>query len=182
MALTMFGLADVNSFYASCEALFRPDLRGKPVVVLSNNDGCVIARSAAAKKMGIRMGVPWFQIKDTPFPEKVHIFSSNYGLYHSMSQRVMSALEEMTPKVEQYSIDEMFLDLTGIDGCEDFEHFGRRLRDHVLRITGLTVGVGMGPTKTLAKSAQWASKEWPQFRGVLALTVATDVKLAHLPM
>ena len=170
MALTMFGLADVNSFHASCEALFRPDLRGKPVVVLSNNDGCVIARSAAAKKLGIRMGVPWFQIKDTPFPEKVHIFSSNYGLYHSMSVRVMSALEELTPKVEQYSIDEMFLDLTGINACEDFEHFGRRLRQHVLRITGLTVGVGMGPTKTLAKSAQWASKEWPQFRGVLALT------------
>ena len=101
MALTMFGLADVNSFHASCEALFRPDLRGKPVVVLSNNDGCVIARSAAAKKLGIRMGVPWFQIKDTPFPEKVHIFSSNYGLYHSMSVRVMSALEELTPKVER---------------------------------------------------------------------------------
>lgn len=87
-----------------------------------------------------------------------------------MSQRVMTALEELTPKVEQYSIDEMFLDLTGIDGCEDFEHFGRRLRSHVHSITGLTVGVGMGPTKTLAKSAQWASKEWKQFRGVLALT------------
>lgn len=87
-----------------------------------------------------------------------------------MSQRVMTVLEEMTPRVEQYSIDEMFLDLTGIDGCEDFEHFGRRLRAHVLATTGLTVGVGMGPTKTLAKSAQWASKEWPQFRGVLALT------------
>lgn len=82
----------------------------------------------------------------------------------------MTALEEMTPRVEQYSIDEMFLDLTGIDGCEDFEHFGRRLRAHVLVTTGLTVGVGMGPTKTLAKSAQWASKEWKQFRGVLALT------------
>ena len=168
--MPMFGLADVNSFYASCEALFRPDLRGKPVVVLSNNDGCVIARSASAKKLGIRMGAPWFQIKNQDFPERVHVFSSNYALYHSMSQRVMTVLEEMTPRVEQYSIDEMFLDLTGIDGCEDFEHFGRRLRAHVLATTGLTVGVGMGPTKTLAKSAQWASKEWPQFRGVLALT------------
>jgi DNA polymerase V len=166
----MFGLADVNSFYASCEALFRPDLRGKPVVVLSNNDGCVIARSAGAKVLGIKMGVPWFQIRTQDYPEKVHVFSSNYALYHSMSQRVMTALEELTPKVEQYSIDEMFLDLTGIDGCEDFEHFGHRLRAHVLATTGLTVGVGMGPTKTLAKSAQWASKEWKQFRGVLALT------------
>ncbi|WP_064365687.1 translesion error-prone DNA polymerase V subunit UmuC [Pantoea ananatis] len=176
----MFGLADVNSFYASCEALFRPDLRGKPVLVLSNNDGCVIARSAGAKKLGIKMGAPWFQIKNQDFSERVHVFSSNYALYHSMSQRVMTALEEITPRVEQYSIDEMFLDLTGIDFCEDFEHFGRRLRAHVLATTGLTVGVGMGPTKTLAKSAQWASKEWPQFRGVLALTPGNPKRTATL--
>jgi len=182
----MFGLADVNSFYASCEALFRPDLRGKPVVVLSNNDGCVIARSVGAKKLGIKMGAPWFQIKNQDFSERVHVFSSNYALYHSMSQRVMTALEEITPRVEQYSIDEMFLDLTGIDFCENFEHFGRRLRVHVLATTGLTVGVGMGPTKTLAKSAQWASKEWPQFRGVLALTPGnpkrTETLLANQPV
>ncbi|MGC1004951.1 translesion error-prone DNA polymerase V subunit UmuC [Pantoea agglomerans] len=176
----MFGLADVNSFYAGCEALFRPDLRGKPVVVLSNNDGCIIARSAGAKKLGIKMGAPWFQIKNQDFAERVHVFSSNYALYHSMSQRVMTALEEITPRVEQYSIDEMFLDLTGIDFCEDFEHFGRRLRVHVLATTGLTVGVGMGPTKTLAKSAQWASKEWPQFRGVLALTPGNPKRTATL--
>lgn len=178
--MSMFGLADVNSFYASCEALFRPDLRGKPVVVLSNNDGCVIARSAGAKKLGIKMGAPWFQIKNQDFSERVHVFSSNYALYHSMSQRIMTALEEITPRVEQYSIDEMFLDLTGIDFCEDFEHFGRRLRAHVLATTGLTVGVGMGPTKTLAKSAQWASKEWPQFRGVLALTPGNPKRTATL--
>lgn len=178
--MPMFGLADVNSFYASCEALFRPDLRGKPVVVLSNNDGCVIARSAGAKKLGIKMGAPWFQIKNQDFSERVHVFSSNYALYHSMSQRVMTALEEITPRVEQYSIDEMFLDLTGIDFCEDFEHFGRRLRAHVLATTGLTVGVGMGPTKILAKSAQWASKEWPQFRGVLALTPGNPKRTATL--
>lgn len=178
--MPMFGLADVNSFYASCEALFRPDLRGRPVVVLSNNDGCVIARSAAAKKLGIKMAAPWFQIKNEGYPDKIHVFSSNYALYHSLSNRVMMALEEMTPKVEQYSIDEMFLDLTGIDGCEDFEHFGRRLRAHVLATTGLTVGVGMGPTKTLAKSAQWASKEWPQFRGVLALTSDNPKRTATL--
>jgi len=168
--MPMFGLADANKFYASCEALFRPDLRGKPVVVLSNNDGCVIARSVGAIAMGIKMGMPWFQLKAQEYPEKFHVFSSNYALYHSLSQRIMTALEEMTPRVEQYSIDEMFLDLSGIDGCEDFEHFGRRLRAHVLATTGLIVGVGMGPSKTLAKSAQWASKEWKQFRGVLALT------------
>lgn len=184
--MPMFGLADVNSFYASCEALFRPDLRGKPVVVLSNNDGCVIARSAGAKALGIKMGAPWFQFRTQDYPEKVYVFSSNYGLYHCLSQRVMTALEEMTPRVEQYSIDEMFLDLTGIDGCEDFEIFGRRLRAHVLATTGLTVGVGMGPTKTLAKSAQWASKEWKQFRGVLALTPGnkrrTETLLANQPV
>lgn len=184
--MPMFGLADVNSFYASCEALFRPDLRDKPVVVLSNNDGCVIARSAGAKKLGIKMGAPWFQIKTQDYAERVHVFSSNYALYHSLSTRVMTALEEMTPRVEQYSIDEMFLDLTGIDGCEDFEHFGRRLRAHVLATTGLTVGVGMGPTKTLAKSAQWAGKEWKQFRGVLALTPGnpkrTETLLASQPV
>lgn len=178
--MPMFGLADVNSFYASCEALFRPDLRGKPVVVLSNNDGCVIARSATAKILGIKMGVPWFQIRTQDYPEKVHVFSSNYGLYHNLSQRVMTALEEMTPRVEQYSIDEMFLELTGIEGCEDYEHFGRRLRGYVLATTGLTVEVGMGPTKTLAKSAQWASKEWKQFHGVLALTLANPKRTSTL--
>ena len=166
----MFALADVNSFYASCEKVFRPDLRNRPVVVLSNNDGCVIARSAEAKRLGIKMGVPWFQLKTAQFPEPVITFSSNYELYASLSNRVMSHLEELAPRVEQYSIDEMFLDIRGIDRCINFEDFGRQLREHVRSGTGLTIGVGMGPTKTLAKSAQWASKEWRQFGGVLALT------------
>ncbi|ELY4091230.1 Y-family DNA polymerase [Cronobacter sakazakii] len=166
----MFALADVNSFYASCEKVFRPDLRSRPVVVLSNNDGCVIARSKEAKLLGIKMGTPWFQLKAARFTEPVVAFSSNYELYASMSNRVMSCLEELAPRVEQYSIDEMFLDIRGIDRCLEFEDFGRQLRSYVLTCTGLTIGVGMGPTKTLAKSAQWASKEWPQFRGVLALT------------
>lgn len=165
----MFALADVNSFYASCERVFRPDLKGKPVVVLSNNDGCLIARSAEAKPW-IKMGTPWFQMKNERYPEKIYAFSSNYELYASMSARVMSCLEELAPRVEQYSIDEMFLDLTGIEHCMDLEDFGRQLRQHVYDCTRLTIGVGAGPTKTLAKSAQWASKEWKQFRGVLALT------------
>ena len=166
----MYALADVNSFYASCEKVFRPDLRNKPVVVLSNNDGCVIARSPEAKRLGIKMGVPWFQLRSMKFPEPVIAFSSNYALYASMSNRVMVHLEELAPRVEQYSIDEMFLDIRGINSCIDYEDFGRQLREHVRSGTGLTIGVGMGPTKTLAKSAQWASKEWPQFGGVLALT------------
>lgn len=146
----MFALADVNSFYASCEKVFRPDLRNKPIVCLSNNDGCVIARSKEAKQLGIKMGIPWFQLKAMKFPEPVITFSSNYELYASMSNRVMAHLEELAPCVEQYSIDEMFLYIKGIDRCINFEDFGRQVREHVLSGTGLTVGVGMGPTKTLA--------------------------------
>ena len=120
----MFALDDVNSFYASCEKVFRPDLRNRPVVVLSNNDGCVITRSAEAKRLGIKMGVPWCQLKTAQLPEPVITFSSNYELYASMSNRVMSHLEEMAPRVEQYCIDEMFLDIRGIDHCINVEDFG----------------------------------------------------------
>lgn len=130
----MFALADVNSFYASCEKVFRPDLRGRPVIVLSNNDGCVIARIAEAKRLQIKMGMPWFQLKEMQFPEKVWAFSSNYELYASMSNRVMACLDELAPCVEQYSIDEMFLDIRGIDNCTDFDTFGRQLREHVLPV------------------------------------------------
>lgn len=175
----MFGLADVNSFYASAQQVFRPDLKGKPVVILSNNDGCCIARSREAKKY-VQMGAPWFQIKNGTYPEKLHVFSSNYELYASMSNRVMTCLEDLSPRVEQYSIDEMFLDLRGINGCMAFEDFGRQLREHVYACTRMTVGVGMAPTKTLAKSAQWASKEWPQFRGVLALTADNPARTEKL--
>ena len=108
-------------------------------------------------------------MKNETYPEKIYAFSSNCELYASMSARVMSCLEELAPRVEQYSIDEMFLDLTGVEQCMDLEDFGRQLRQHVYDCTRLTIGVGAGPTKTLAKSAQWASKEWKQFRGVLAL-------------
>ncbi|WP_436877914.1 Y-family DNA polymerase [Siccibacter turicensis] len=175
----MFGLADVNSFYASAQQVFRPDLKGKPVVILSNNDGCCIARSREAKKY-VPMGTPWFQIKNGTYPEKLHVFSSNYELYASMSNRVMTCLEDLSPRVEQYSIDEMFLDLRGINGCMAFEDFGRQLREHVYACTRMTIGVGMAPTKTLAKSAQWASKEWPQFRGVLALTADNPARTEKL--
>ncbi|VTM69977.1 DNA polymerase V subunit UmuC [Raoultella planticola] len=177
----MFALADVNSFYASCEKVFRPDLRGKPVICLSNNDGCVIARSPEAKRrLGIKMGTPWFQLKDVQFPEKLFVFSSNYELYASLSNRVVALLEELSPRVEQYSIDECFLDARGIGHCMDLKEFGRQLRGHVLNGTGLTIGVGFGATKTLAKSAQWASKEWPQFRGVLALSPDNPGRTAKL--
>jgi DNA polymerase V len=111
------------------------------------------------------MGEPWFQIRSRQFPVRLNVFSSNYSLYHDMSVRVSTVLEEMAPATEIYSIDESFLGISGIDNSEPFEHYGRHVRERVKAVTGLTVGVGMGLTKTLAKSAQWASKEWPQFGG-----------------
>lgn len=176
----MFILADANKFYASCEKVFRPDLKGKPLIVLSNNDGCCIAMSQEAKQLGIKMGMPWFQLKKMQFPEQVHVFSSNYELYASMSNRMIALMEELSPRVEQYSIDEIFIDINGIDSNISFEDFGRQLRQHILKGTGLTIGIGGGISKTLAKSAQWASKEWPQFKGVLILAPDNPQRTAKL--
>ncbi|MGR7332642.1 Y-family DNA polymerase [Klebsiella aerogenes] len=166
----MFALVDVNSFYASCETIFRPDLRGKPVVVLSNNDGCVIARSAEAKKLGIKMGDPYFKCKDQFRQHGVICFSSNYELYADMSNRVMTTLEEMCPRVEIYSIDEAFCDLTGVRNCRVLEEFGHELKDTVYRNTRLPVGVGIAQTKTLAKLANHAAKTWKATGGVVDLS------------
>ena len=166
----MFALVDVNSFYASCETVFRPDLRGKPVVVLSNNDGCVIARSAEAKALQLPMGAPYFKLKDEFRRHKVHVFSSNYALYADMSNRVMTTLEDMAPAVEIYSIDEAFMNLTGVRNCRVLEEYGREIRARVKRDTHLTVGVGIAPTKTLAKLANHAAKKWTKTGGVLDLS------------
>ncbi|EKJ7349116.1 Y-family DNA polymerase [Klebsiella pneumoniae] len=166
----MFALVDVNSFYASCETIFRPDLQGRPVVVLSNNDGCIIARSAEAKKLGIKMGDPYFKCKDYFRQQGVVCFSSNYELYADMSHRVMTTLEEMCPRVEIYSIDEAFCDLTGVRNCRVLEEFGRELKDTVYRNTRLPVGVGIAQTKTLAKLANHAAKTWKATGGVVDLS------------
>lgn len=167
----MFALCDVNSFYASCETVFRPDLWGKPVVVLSNNDGCVIARSAEAKALGVKMGEPYFKQKDLFRRCGVVCFSSNYELYADMSQRVMSTLEELSPRVEIYSIDEAFCDLTGVRNCRNLTDFGREIRQTILQRTHLTVGVGIAQTKTLAKLANHAAKKWQcQTGGVVDLS------------
>lgn len=167
----MFALVDVNSFYASCEMVFRPDLRGRPVVVLSNNDGCVIARNHEAKLLEIPMGAPYFKMKSQFERHQVAVFSSNYALYGDMSQRVMTLLEELSPAVYQYSIDEAFVNLSGIHRTEELEAFGRHVRSTLLQCTGLTVGVGIGPTKTLAKLANYAAKRWPKFEGVVDLSL-----------
>lgn len=160
----MFALCDVNSFYASCETVFRPDLKGRPVVVLSNNDGCVIARSAEAKPF-VKMGEPYFKQKDQFRRQGVICFSSNYELYADMSNRVMTTLEELSPRCEIYSIDEAFCDLTGVRNCRDLTDFGREIRETVLRRTHLTVGVGIAQTKTLAKLANHAAKRWQRQTG-----------------
>jgi len=166
----MFALVDVNSFYASCETVFRPDLRGKPVLVLSNNDGCVIARSAEVKELKIPMGAPYFKLKDEIRRHKIHVFSSNYALYADMSNRVMTILEDMAPSVEVYSIDEAFMDVTGLDRLQSFDELGRKVRARIKQEAHLTVGVGIAQTKTLAKLANHAAKKWTKTGGVLDLS------------
>lgn len=142
----------------------RPDLKGRPVVVLSNNDGCVIARSAEAKPF-VKMGEPYFKQKDMFRRHGIIAFSSNYELYADMSNRVMTTLEELSPRCEIYSIDEAFCDLTGVRNCRDLTDFGREIRETVLRRTHLTVGVGIAQTKTLAKLANHAAKQWQRQTG-----------------
>ncbi|TPE46593.1 translesion error-prone DNA polymerase V subunit UmuC [Maribrevibacterium harenarium] len=165
----VFALVDCNNFYASCEKLFRPDLRDRPVAVLSNNDGCVVARSKEVKALGIKMGVPVFQIKEDVEKYDIQCFSSNYALYADMSARVMSVLEQEAPEVEIYSIDEAFLNLTGISTVEDLTQFGLRIKQQVHQWTGISVGVGIAPTKTLAKLANHAAKTYPATQSVVNL-------------
>lgn len=166
----MFALIDVNSFYASCEKVFRPDLAGKPVIVLSNNDGCVIARSAEAKKLGVKMGELYYERRNYYRQNNINIFSSNYALYADMSNRVMSLLSMYAPRLEIYSIDEAFLDFTGLAYTFNLEDYGREIQSTILQRTHLPVGVGIGPTKTLAKIANHAAKTWRKTGGVVELS------------
>ena len=160
----MFALADCNNFYASCERVFRPDLQGKPVIVLSNNDGCAVARSNEAKALGIKMGDPLFKIRDIVEKHKVAVFSGNMALYGDMSQRVRWVLEEFAPSVEVYSIDECFLDLRGMDNI-DFDAYAKEISAQCWKQTSIPVSVGIAPTKTLAKIASKLCKQYPKLRG-----------------
>lgn len=166
----MFALIDANNFYASCETIFRPDLTGKAVTVISNNDGCIISRSAEAKKLGIKMGEPYFKIKNQLAHQNVHVFSSNYALYADMSNRMMTILEDIGPALEIYSIDEAFINLSEKCYHVSLDTFGREIRNTVKKHTGLTVGVGIAQTKTLAKLANYAAKKWSQAGGVVDLS------------
>lgn len=169
---SVLALVDCNSFYASCEKLFRPDLRHRPVVVLSNNDGCVVARSKEAKDLGIPMGSPFFKIKDFIKQHRVSYFSSNYALYADISRRVMSVLAQMAPEIEVYSIDEAFLDLANLSklrSTDDFNRYGHRIRERINQWVGIPISVGIAPSKTLAKLANHAAKKYPASGGVIVL-------------
>lgn len=166
----MFALVDVNSFYASCEKVFRPDLAGKPVIVLSNNDGCVIARSSEAKKLGVKMGELYYERHSFYRQNNINIFSSNYVLYADMSNRVMSLLSTFAPRLEIYSIDEAFLDFAGMNNTFNLEEYGSKIQSTILQNTHLPVGIGIAPTKTLAKLANHAAKTWRKTGGVVELS------------
>ncbi len=167
----LFALVDCNNFYVSCERLFRPDLWHRPVAVLSNNDGCIVARSQEVKALGIKMGTPVFKVQDLIDQHQITLFSSNYALYADLSARVMSTLEMFTPHLQVYSIDEAFLDLTGVSACvSDPVAYGQTIRQTVTQITGIPVCVGFGPTQTLAKLANFAAKKWPKTGGVVDLS------------
>lgn len=165
----IFALIDCNSFYASCEKVFDPSLGNRPMVVLSNNDGCIIARSKEAKLAGIKMGAPAFQMIDIIEKNNVAIFSSNFALYGDMSERVMKVLAKFSPDIEIYSIDEAFLDLSDLM-IKDFEAYGHKIRNTVLQWTGIPVSVGISTTKTLAKIANQLAKKYDAFHGVMDLT------------
>lgn len=167
----MYALIDCDNFFCSCERVFRPDLEGVPLVVLSNNDGCVVARSKEAKKLGVPMGLPFYQMRER-FPDAGIVpFSSNYVLYADMSARVMATLRESAPVIHQYSIDEAFLDLSGMDRF-DLKQWGEALAEKVRRWTGIPVSIGIAPTKTLAKVAARFAKKYEGYRK--CCLIATD--------
>lgn len=178
----MYGLCDCNNFYASCQRVFRPDLVGRPMVVLSNNDGCIIARSNEAKALGIGMGQPLYQVQGLIDRHGVAVFSANFALYGDMSRRVMATLRTLVPSVEVYSIDEAFFDLHGI--AEPLDDYGRRIGRTIRRNTGIPVSIGIAPTKTLAKIASKLAKRYPKLDGCCYMHRPEDIEkvLATFPL
>ena len=179
----MFALADCNNFFASCERVFRPDLYGKPVIVLSNNDGCAVARSNEAKALGIKMGDPFFKIKHIVEKNNVAVFSGNMALYGDMSQRVRWVLESFVPAIEVYSIDEAFMDLNGMDNI-NFDEYAKTISAECWRLTSIPVSVGVAPTKTLAKIAAGLCKQYPKLHGGCYMHRPEDIEkvLRKLPV
>ncbi len=180
MKRPIFALIDCNNFFVSCQRLFRPDLEGKPVVVLSSNDGCVVARSNEAKLLGIPMGAPAFKWRSIFKQYKVVQFSGNFELYGDISRRITQLLISMTPRIEVYSVDESFLDLSQLN-IEDYTVWGRAVRADILRYIGIPVSIGVATTKTLAKLASEHAKKEPAYHGALNM-VGIDIEehIAHL--
>ena len=166
----VFALADCNSFYASCERVFNPKLENKPVIVLSNNDGCIVARTNEAKALGIKMGEPLFKAQKTIKKYDVKVFSSNYALYGSMSNRVMKILEQSFPNIEIYSIDEAFMEISSLKKIYNYTKYTMKIREIILKWTGIPVSIGIGETKTLAKIANHIVKDNPKINGVFDIT------------
>ena len=166
-----YALVDCNWFYASVEMLFRPWLRTKAVVVASNNDGCVVSRNDLAKALGIKMGTPVFELRDLVQRGELHLFSSNYEVYQSISNRVMAVLDELSPRLSVFSIDEAFADLSGLHNPHDW---GVQARDTIQQRLGMPVGVGIAPTLTLAKMANWAAKRWKAKTGCVVDMLDAD--------
>lgn len=173
----MFALADANNFFVSCERVFNPSLRGVPVVVLSNNDGCVIARSNEAKALGIKMGVPLYQIKSLVEEQQVQVFSSNYVLYSDMSQRVVNLLSQYVPDLERYSIDECFIDFRSFNRF-DLLKYGRQIVKTIYKGLNIPISMGIAPTKTLAKVASKMAKKMGDRGGVVMLETEEEVEVA----
>jgi len=176
--MNTIALVDVNNFYVSAERVFNPKLEGRCVVVLSNNDGCVVARSGEVKALGVPMGGPWFKLKDLARKHSIIALSSNYALYADMSNRVMSVLSEFSSRQEVYSIDECFLDMAGHSG--DFTQYGQQIRQRVQQWLGLPVSVGFASTKTLSKLANHVAKKRPEYGGVCDLTQLSDAQLDEI--
>lgn len=165
----MYALVDCNNFYASCERVFQPEFVGKPVVVLSNNDGCIISRSDEAKALGVKMAVPEFKIREMLKSNDIKVFSSNYALYGDLSDRVMKMLEQFTPNVEVYSIDEAFLNFDGVKD-DDFQDYGLKMKQQIMKWLSLPVCIGFGPGKVLAKAANKIARKYPeQTKGVYVI-------------
>ena len=176
-------LVDCNNFYVSCERLFQPKLEGKPVVVLSNNDGCVVSRSQEVKDLGLKMAVPWFQMKDIAKRHGIIALSSNYTLYADISNRVMRLLSQYSPDQEIYSIDESFLDLTGMakpSNSDSLTEYAQTIRTTIKRCVGIPVCVGIAPSKTLAKLANHVAKKQKQYHSVCDFNAMTARVLDNL--
>jgi len=177
----LFALVDVNNMYVSCERAFNPKLQGRPIVVLSNNDGCAVARSNEVKALGVKMGTPWFQMKDLARQHGIIGLSSNYTLYGDMSNRIMTILRTYSPHVEVYSIDESFLSLNGMGGLWDSPTaMGQDIRKRILQWTSLPVCVGVGASKTQAKLANHIAKKFPLFDSVCDLTTMSAARMRWL--